>query len=124
MKRFTEAERQVRIARARDVALKLVRHVGFIEREGELVRVDEFRHNELLIIYYSPRPPSTRPHEITIRYDGKTVFVLVWDQTGQLRSTYRPGAWGPMMLRCLGNRGQSPDVLIATSREAPKPGNG
>ncbi|MEH2482040.1 hypothetical protein V1282_005397 [Nitrobacteraceae bacterium AZCC 2146] len=102
--RLPAAERQKRIERARAVALKLVRHVGFIERDGELVRISEFRHNELLITYYSPRPPSKRPHKLTIRYDGKTVFVLEWDQNGQLRSTYKPGAWGSMMLRLLGRQ--------------------
>jgi hypothetical protein len=101
MQRFTGAERQKRIERARDVALKLVRPVGNIERDGELIRVADFRLNELAIDYYSPRPPSKRTHKITIRYEGKTVFVLEWDQSRQLRSTYKPGEWGPMMLRCL-----------------------
>jgi hypothetical protein len=104
MRRFAGAERQKRVERAREVALRLVQPACCIERDGELVRLAEFRHNELLITYYSPRPPSKRPHKLTIRYDGKTVFVLEWDQNGQLRSTYKPGAWGPMMLRLLGRQ--------------------
>ena len=95
MRRFTGAERQNRLERARDAALQLVRPEGNVEIGGELQRIAEFRHNSVAIAYLSPRPGSWKSHLLTIHENGKVVFLL------ELRSKYKPGEWGRVMRRCL-----------------------
>ena len=100
MQRLKAAERQKRIDLARDAALRLVRFEGNVEVDGELQRVAEFRHNNVAIVYYCPRPGSVKPHRLAIRERGKIVFSLEWQDGKQLRSSYKPGEWGRVMRRC------------------------
>jgi hypothetical protein len=101
MQRLTGAERQKRIELARDAALRLVRPGYNIEVDGELQRIAEFRHNSVAIVYLSPRPGSWKSRLLTIRENGKVVFLLEWNDGQQLRSKYKPGEWGRVMRRCL-----------------------
>jgi hypothetical protein len=105
MQRLTRAERQKRIEAARNVALRLVRPGYCIDVDGELQRLAEFRHNRVSIVYVRPRSPaSLNPHRLTIRENGKIVFLLEWHDEEQLRSSYKQGEWGRVMRRCLKKR--------------------
>lgn len=101
MRRFTGAERQKRLELARDAALQLVSPAGNVEIGGELQRIAGFRHNSVAIAYLSPRPGSWKSRLLTIRENGKVVFLLEWNDGQQLRSKYKPGEWGRVMRRCL-----------------------
>jgi hypothetical protein len=101
MQRLTGAERQKRIDLARDAALRLVRLKCNVEIDGELQRLWEFRHDYVAIVYLCPRSGSSNPHRLTIRENGKVVFLLEWQDGEQLRSSYRPGEWGHVVRQCL-----------------------
>lgn len=107
MQRFNRAERQIRIERVREVAMRLVELEGYIDQNGELVPFSSFHHNELSIDVLSPRSGSALPRKLTIRYFNKMVFFLEWDDDQQYRSTYKPGEWGPIMLQCFRRQRQA-----------------
>lgn len=91
--------RQSRIDRARDVALRLVRPVGYIEIDGELIQLSEFDERGVRIKYYEPKlRASQTPRRLVIRHASKVVLLIEWTSDQQLRTSYKPGEWGPIML--------------------------
>lgn len=99
---ISRSDRQARIDRARDVALRLVRPVGFIEIGGELIRLSEFDEHGVRIKHYKPKlRASATPSKLIIRHKGEIVLLIEWTPDQQMRSSYKPGEWGPTMIRCL-----------------------
>lgn len=94
------SDRQARIDRARDVALRLVRPIGYIEIGGELIHLSEFNQRGVRIKYYEPKlRGSATPRKLIIRHNGEVVLLIEWTPEQQLRTSYKPGDWGPIMLR-------------------------